>query len=268
MPATPFDLRLGRFRNRLIKPGPPGSIEVNPRGLLARNLWSLLLFENPAAAPGFRDYANLTRSFIYYGTSQVATTTPYGGHALSFPIDNAESCQFDNTAPVQPTTMSASFLAKFDGSSVTGRGQIVSPFWDLGSGNEFKVDTAGTNMWTDINSNTFLAPAVTSLNGWNRITATFDGTTGRTSLNGLPVDSGGTLPSWALAPSRVCMDWPWPMADFFFWFNRVLTPQEILAHYLDPYGTTLRPKHYPLGVVGTVAAVGKKPGLLTLGVGA
>lgn len=257
--------RLPRFRTGpQMKPGPPHRIELNPRGRLSPALTILTLFENISPnLCGMRDYANAARTFdTSFQANGVQSTSPYGGQAYSVTTDVAQAVVV-NPATATPTSCSVSFLAKFDGTSVTGRSFGCSPIINnIGGGGALTVDKGGTNKWSDQDLTFFLSPAVTTLTTWTRLAFTWDGTTVISYANGIQADTAGPM-SFGWAVTAIVEGFPWPMADLAYWTNRVLTAAEVMAHYRDPYGTTLRPKYFPLGLVGSRRA----GGLLLRGVG-
>lgn len=261
--------RPGQFWRPGIKPNPLQT-EFNPAGTLSRGMVSILLFEqavtgNGAGAMPFRDYVVSSRLIGVNGIP-VAVPSRFGGMAV-----NTSGTSFvdefnytDVTMPsLLPYTISA--LCRFDGiggATYTGEGVLVSD----APVSAFVAFTANSNLFSCDGGEFTGGTLVTALTGYHRITYVGTASSSTFYLDGIV---NGTPQSAALAfvPSLLVYGWPWPVADLFIW-GRGLSANEVLAHKQDPYGTTLRPRFSELGLTsGTAAAVGKKPSLLTTGVG-
>ena len=160
-------------------------------------------------------------------------------------------------------------LIKFDGTGAGGFpiGNISSVVADSGHTSGLSVDGGGTNEFNFLGGTGFLTPAVTTWSTWTRLTFTADGTNANLYANG-KFQSSSVPSSTAFALHCVCIGWPWPIADFFWWQGRTLTAAQVLSHSQDPYGTTMRPKTDEWTTVGIINnGVVKKQGLLTTGVG-
>jgi hypothetical protein len=267
----PFQANPGNLWRPGFKPSPAHTAEYSPHGSLSKSLGALVLFEH-CNRPGFLDYVQPGNkiSFAGAGTSQAATVSPYGGTAFSV---SGLDTNFDGLtyATSFPTTAiwSFSMLIKFDGGSAGPLFEPPALVQDSGRTIGINVVGSGADFfeWSD-SSASFVAPVISNFTTWTRLTFVADGTnnvtvyTNGTSPNSMTV-AGGT----SIAADYLAASWPWPIADF-FWWNRALSAPEAMAHSVDPYGTTMRPKMDEWTIKGT-AAVGsvKKQGLLTTGVG-
>jgi hypothetical protein len=270
---TPFRQRRPNFWIPQRKPGPPHRVEFDPQGRLSNGLSSLLLFDNSlpnleavftAASMGMKDYASPETTFNTNSNANIVTTCPFGG--LAFHTPGTSTTDWINYVPLNNTTTAvwtASSLLKFDGvGGGTYTGQVT---WLANDGQTQGIALAsGPSLFTDYSSSGFLTPAVTTLTGWQRMTIVSTGSALNLYLNGVFQSTAALTTSFALGV--VLSGWPWPTADFFYW-TAALTASQVAQHYADPYGTTMRPRWSPLGIVGKVAAIGRRPSLLNLGVG-
>lgn len=240
-------------------------LKFDPNGRLSNQLVSLYLFEQLGSTIDYaRPYASqLTAS----GTTIAFSPSIYGGNEVK---TDGNGSDFVNIPPPTVTLGSHwtfSFLAKWDGTSSASYTGALCPIADatetIGIGVNNALNTIGT--FGGAQSANFTAPLMSNLNGWHRLTIGTDATNCICYLDGVLTDTetGAGPASWS--PTQIAFGWPWPIADIFMW-NRTLTASDVLAHYSDPYGTTMIPTGQEFLIKGQVSTA-KKPSLLTIGVG-
>lgn len=242
------------------KPVPAAEFAQN--GRLSANLRGLVLFEHCAKA-GFIDYVQPNNAIAFTGTSQAATTSPFGGQALSTNGNNNDWVAYATAFPAT-AVWSFTSMIKFDG---TGAGSFAfSPNLVVNGARSAGIGVTGSGAdtfnWTDGTGT--LTPAVTTWTTWTRLTFTSNGTSVSMYANGA-LQSSASPSTTNFAAQILCNSWPWAMSDFIWWQGRTLTAQDVAALSADPFGTTMRPKQDTLRRVGQI--IGKKPSLLVTGVG-
>jgi len=271
--VSAVDLARQRWR-RGVKPGERHTLEFDPTGRLSGGLQSLLHMElnqngqqlDPSPS-GMRDFVNRNQTFTLTGAgkSQIVVASANGGYATK---TGGQTNDQINLGTVFTTfnewTLSA--LITWDGAAtgtyagntvLVANAALTHYFGINGSTNLFTNSTGAT--WTG-------HTAIGNYVGPKRLTVTSSLANTATKLFIDGIQNGATDTGDAAMDLEIMLSgWPWPVSDF-FWWNRVLSAQEVAEHAADPYGTTMRPRS-ALNVKGNVAAGGKKPGLLLLGVG-
>lgn len=248
---------------------PAQDVELNPSGQLIGGLLMLLLFDDKSLRPiGIQSKVRYPMPvFSFTGTSQVLTQGPFGGRALATSGSSTDDIVAATSLLPNGTNWTFSGLIKFDGTG-GGAGNLVLT-GDASAPVEF-IASNGTFISLG-DSFGFVATTLTmaSMTTWTRLTITATSaspTVYRTYIQGKLVDttnSGGN--NTQMGFKSFINGWSWPVADIFLW-NRTLDASAVAGHAADPYGTVLRPRLSNIGIKGTIA-VGKKPSLLTTGVG-
>jgi hypothetical protein len=229
------------------KPAPYWQLELDTQAPLARGLQCLLLFDRVAglrtADCGFRDYAHPNRAITAIGT-MVFTRTANGG---AYSTTTTTSALVLNPT-ITSTAWTLSHLVKFTG---VNPASDICPCSDGADGTHYYVEGTGSatpGCFSFNGGNAAIgALRVSTLNGWFRITATWDGTTQTMYSNGVSFGStAAALPPTVLkdlcGDATVAAPWQWQTADFFYW-SRALSAGEVLAHYASPYGSVMRPRY-------------------------
>lgn len=221
----------------------------DPTGPLSVGLQSLLLFDSigvssTVGVAWMWDYASPTQTFIFGGTAANITighAAPCGGQSINETGTGTGSDFLQYQAPLAATTTwSMSALVNFDGLAHASGNLIF--FADHFAASPIQVSTVNHQLVFNGGASIF-GPDVTTLNGWYRVHITSDGTTSRAYINGVANGSPSSVAAVLSVPlGMVTLDWPWPVADFFWWQNRTLSAAEVMVHYADPYGTTMMPR--------------------------
>lgn len=236
------------------KPGPPHRIQLDSAALLSRGLISCILFDECAQAGTIRDLS-APGGFTFTGTAHTQTASVFGGDALNTSGSSTTDFLSYNISPLTSAVWSASYMAKFDGTTA-GTG-AVSPFGGTAiTGGPFSSDfsnafqtgstngpdgiaiSSGNNQYTTFASTVFFTPAITTFTTWSRHTFTSDGTTIRFYADGR-LQSSVTI-TLDLIFQNLVNGWQWPMSDFFLW-NRTLSASDVAEHAATPF-SVVRPR--------------------------
>ncbi len=251
MPGNSRRSRFGYSWVKQVKPvGGFSAIEKNPKGLLAANLQIALVPDGPNGVGGLIDYARPNRKFTTGGTV-LFDRGQYRNHFTGGGFNAANHVVNLSPSMAAPgNNWTCSWLGLYDGSNhatysvllSTGTAGVDYIGYNAGNPGLF----VGNNSTGSI-GDSLLDPG--ALTGWYRITVTVTGTAGKVFLQGQFFDNTtGTIKTAMPALTQILNDvvdgpdsWGWPVADIFFW-NRTLKDNEVLTHFMDPYGTTLRPR--------------------------
>lgn len=225
--------------------------EINPTGQLNRSLLMAFMPTDVPGLGGMYDFANPDIKYTSTGTINYSTTM--NGVAVNSGFSGTAGLTLSRILTLNQNNYSVSFLCQYDGLAHSNFAVILLS--DSGGFNQ-ALNFGPSNGFFDINGQGNSTLDATALTGWHRVGATINGTAVRWFLDGAFHDAqtmasifnGVEIGLIVGNPTLASNTWGLNVADIFVW-NRTLTDTEMKAHFVSPYGTTLRPiaSELPLG---------------------
>lgn len=227
-----------------------GQFELDPTAPLNRSLLIAFLPTDVVGLGGMLDFKNLDIKFTATGTINYANTQR--GVAANGGFSGTTGLTMSRTLTLVSATYSVSTLIQFDGATHANPSSVLLS--DVAGNYAFQYGPS--NGFFNVNGQGGSTLDATTLTGWHRIGLTVNGTAVRWFLDGAFHDNAAMAGNFggnqiteivgdALNASNT---WGLNCADVFMW-NRTLTDAEMGAHFIAPYGSTMRPKasELPLG---------------------